>query len=97
MKTRQGALSQFVRIPADHLAIRPPNVTPVQAAGLTLAGLTAYQALHGLANIEADQTVFISGGSTAVGAFAIQLAKAAGAKVIATASGRIIRPWSWSG
>ncbi|KAF9452297.1 NAD(P)-binding protein [Macrolepiota fuliginosa MF-IS2] len=88
MKTGQGALGEFARVPADHLVIRPPNVTPVQAAGITLAGLTAYQALHGIAKVEADQTVFIRGGSTAVGAFAIQLAKAAGAKVIATASGK---------
>lgn len=88
MKTRQGALGQFARVPADHLVLRPPNVTPVEAAGLTLAGLTAYQALFHIAHLEADQSVFISGGSTAVGAFAIQLAKAIGAKVIATASGR---------
>lgn len=88
IKTGQGALAQFVRLPADHLVIRPHNVTPVQAAGLSLAGLTAYQILHKIAEIEPEQTVFINGGSTAVGAFAIQMAKAAGAKVIATASAK---------
>jgi len=88
IKTGQGALAQFVRLPADHLVIRPHNVTPVQAAGLSLAGLTAYQALHEIAEIEPQQTVFINGGSTAVGAFGIQIAKAAGAKVIASASAK---------
>jgi NADPH:quinone reductase-like Zn-dependent oxidoreductase len=88
MKTGQGALAQFVRVPADNLVIRPHNVTPIQAAGLSLAGLTAYQVLHEIAEIEAEQTVFINGGSTAVGAFAIQIAKAAGAKVSATASAK---------
>ncbi|XP_006458527.1 hypothetical protein AGABI2DRAFT_190805 [Agaricus bisporus var. bisporus H97] len=88
IKTGQGALSQFIRVPADHIVSRPPNVTPIQAAGLSLAGMTAYQALFNVAKLEADQTIFISGGSTAVGAFAIQLAKAAGARVTATASGK---------
>ncbi|KXN82604.1 Zinc-type alcohol dehydrogenase-like protein C16A3.02c [Leucoagaricus sp. SymC.cos] len=87
-KTGQGALAQFVRVPEDHLVCRPKEVTPVEAAGLTLAGLTAYQAIHEIANVTTHQTVFVSGGSTAVGAFAIQFAKAIGAKVIATASGK---------
>ncbi|KAF8162896.1 hypothetical protein B0H34DRAFT_835459 [Crassisporium funariophilum] len=65
-----------------------PNVTPVQAAGITLCAMTAYQALIHTAKLESEQIVFVNGGSTAVGAFAIQLAKAKGAKVIATASGK---------
>ncbi|KAF5358032.1 hypothetical protein D9756_001938 [Leucocoprinus leucothites] len=88
MSTSQGALAQFVRVPADHLVLRPRNITPVQAAGISLASLTAYQALFDIAHLEANQTILISGGSTAVGAFAVQLAKASGARVIATASGR---------
>lgn len=86
--TSQGALAQYVRVPADHLAIRPSNVTPVQAAGVTLAGQTAYGALLDCGKLEAGQTVLINGGSSAVGAFAIQIAKAKGAKVVATASGK---------
>jgi NADPH:quinone reductase-like Zn-dependent oxidoreductase len=87
-KTGQGALGQFICVPADHIVSRPPNITPIQAAGVSLAGLTAYQALFHVAKLEADQTVFINGGSTAVGAFAIQLAKTAGARVTASASGK---------
>jgi NADPH:quinone reductase-like Zn-dependent oxidoreductase len=87
-KTGQGALAQYVRVTADHIIRRPSNISPIQAAGITLAGLTAYQALNDIAKVETGQTIFISGGSTAVGAFAIQIAKSFGAKVIATASAR---------
>jgi len=86
--TRQGALAEYIKVPADHICICPPNLTPVEAAGITLASLTAYQALKGIADIQAEQTVFINGGSTAVGTYAIQYAKSKGAKVVATASGK---------
>lgn len=75
-------------MPASHLATRPPNVTPVEAAGFTLAAQTAYQALLEVGHLEAGQTILINGGSSSVGAFAIQIAKAIGAKVVATASGK---------
>ncbi|KAF8911157.1 hypothetical protein CPB84DRAFT_1842406 [Gymnopilus junonius] len=86
-KTNQGALAQYARVPADALVNRPPNVTPVQAAGLTLSGLTAHDIVFKIANVQSGQNVFINGGSTAVGAFAIQLAKIRGATVTASASG----------
>ncbi|KAI0669841.1 NAD-P-binding protein [Trametes maxima] len=88
LKTGQGALAQYTRVPAENLVVRPKNITPTQAAGLTLAGQTAYQALIGLAGLEEGQSVFINGGSTAVGSFAIQIAKAKGARVAASASGK---------
>jgi NADPH:quinone reductase-like Zn-dependent oxidoreductase len=86
--TRQGSLTSYTFAPAACIVRRPSNVTPVEAAGLTLAGLTAYQALFDLGKLEKGQTVFINGGSTSVGAFAIQLAKAKGCKVVASASGK---------
>lgn len=86
-KTDQGALAQYARVPADALVNRPPNVTPVQAAGLTLTGLTAYDIVFKTANVLSGQSVFVNGGSTTVGAFAIQLAKIRGARVVASASG----------
>ena len=85
-KTDQGALAQYARVPADALVIRPANVTPVHASGLTLAGLTAYDIICKTAKVGSGQSVFVNGGSTAVGAFAIQLAKIRGAKVVASAS-----------
>ncbi|KAJ2975354.1 hypothetical protein NUW54_g11745 [Trametes sanguinea] len=69
LSTGQGALQQYARLPAANLTIRPPSVTPTQAAGFGVAGLTAYQALEGIAHIKEGQSVFVNGGSTAVGAF----------------------------
>lgn len=84
-KTRQGALSQYTSLPAAYLVKRPLNITAIEAAGVPLAALTSYQA-GGLGKLEPDQTIFINGGSSSLGAFAIQFAKARGAKVVATAS-----------
>ncbi|KAG6919968.1 hypothetical protein DXG01_013317 [Tephrocybe rancida] len=85
---RQGALAQYVHMPADNLVIRPPHISPVEAAGITLVAETAYEGLIDIGKLEAGQTVLINGGSSAVGAYAIQIAKAKGAKVVATASGK---------
>ncbi|KAJ2925209.1 hypothetical protein H1R20_g11890, partial [Candolleomyces eurysporus] len=85
--TKQGALSEYIRIPESHIVKRPSNITPIEAAGISLAGLTALQALDAV-KLEEGQTIFINGGSTAVGSFAIQLAKLRGAKVVVTASGK---------
>lgn len=49
--------------------------------------MTSYQAIIHIGKLEPEQTVFINSGSTSVGAFAIQIAKAKGARVVATASG----------
>lgn len=86
--TRQGTLCQYTRLPATHVAHRPPNIKATQAAGIALAAETAYQALFTLAKVKEGQTIFVNGGSTAVGAFAIQLAKAKGLKVVASASAK---------
>src|SRR5205807_10632227 len=56
------------------------------AAAVPLAATTAWQALVDKAGLKADQTVLIHGGSGGVGTFAVQIAKARGAKVVATAS-----------
>ncbi|KAF8968381.1 hypothetical protein BDZ97DRAFT_1916217 [Flammula alnicola] len=87
-KTNQGALAQYTKVSTDSIVPRPPNVTPTQAAGFTLAGQTAYAAIMNSIDLKPGQTVFVNGGSTAVGAFAIQLAKIRGAKVTASASGK---------
>ena len=67
-------------------AIKPKSVSFTDAAAVPLAGLTAFQALCGFGNLQAGQTALIHGGSGGVGSFAIQIAKARDAKVIATAS-----------
>jgi NADPH:quinone reductase-like Zn-dependent oxidoreductase len=67
-------------------AAKPSSLTYVEAAAVPIVPLTAWQALIDTAKIGAGQTVLIHGGSGGVGSFAIQIAKAHGAKVIATAS-----------
>ena len=67
-------------------AIKPKSLSFTEAASVPLAALTAWQALVDIGKIQSGQTVLIHGGSGGVGSFAIQIAKARGARVIATAS-----------
>lgn len=67
-------------------AIKPKSLSFTDASAVPLAALTAWQALIDIGKIQSGQTVLIHGGSGGVGSFAIQIAKARGAKVIATAS-----------
>ena len=65
---------------------KPKSLNYIEAAAVPLVALTAWQALIDTAKLSAGQTVLIHGGSGGVGSMAIQIAKARGAKVIATAS-----------
>jgi NADPH:quinone reductase-like Zn-dependent oxidoreductase len=67
-------------------AFKPKSLTYVEAAAVPIVAMTAWQALIDTAKLSAGQTILIHGGSGGVGSFAIQIAKAHGAKVIATAS-----------
>jgi NADPH:quinone reductase-like Zn-dependent oxidoreductase len=82
----EGGYAEFVRAKEDELALKPGTVGFAQAAGAGAAGATAWEALIDTANLRAGQTVLIHGGSGGVGHLAIQIAKARGAKVFATAS-----------
>ncbi|KAE8977214.1 hypothetical protein PF010_g24495 [Phytophthora fragariae] len=83
-----GSFAEYVALEADHLALKPSNVTFNEAAGVSIAGLASYQGLINRAKIEAGQRVLVLGGGGATGQFGIQIAKAFGAEVIATASPR---------
>jgi NADPH:quinone reductase-like Zn-dependent oxidoreductase len=83
---RGGAYAEYAIAKDSEAALKPASITHEQAAAVPLAALTAWQALVETAKLEPGQTVLIHGGSGGVGAFAIQIAKARGAKVIATAS-----------
>ncbi|KAF9643570.1 NAD(P)-binding protein [Thelephora ganbajun] len=85
---KKGVLAQYAAIPSQYLAHRLESLTPQQASGISLVGLTAYQAVYELVDLRPGQTVFVNGGTTAVGIYAIQMAKALGCRVIATASGK---------
>jgi NADPH:quinone reductase-like Zn-dependent oxidoreductase len=84
---RGGAMAELAVVSASHLAELPNSVSMQQAAGVPTAAGTAYQALFDVANLQTGQTVLIHAGAGGVGSFAIQLARHAGARVIATASG----------
>ena len=85
--TRGGALAELAVVPASHLARVPASFALEQAAGAPTTAGTAQQALFEVAGLEAGQAVLIHAGAGGVGSFAIQLARDAGARVIATASG----------
>src|SRR6266576_1929611 len=82
----EGGYAEFVTAREDEIASKPNNVSFAQAAGAGAAGATAWEALINTANLRSGQTVLIHGGSGGVGHLAIQIAKARGAKVFATAS-----------
>ncbi|RSM48492.1 NADPH:quinone reductase [Actinoplanes sp. ATCC 53533] len=83
--TDDGAAAEYVVAPAEILALAPTTVPLVDAAALPTVGLTAWQALFDHAKLTAGQRVLINGAGGAVGGYAVQLAKNAGAYVIATA------------
>jgi NADPH:quinone reductase-like Zn-dependent oxidoreductase len=86
--TGDGAAAQYVVAPAEILAPAPESVALADAAALPTVGLTAWQALFEHAKLAAGQRVLINGAGGAVGGYAVQLARNAGAYAIATASPR---------
>ncbi|MGW2640947.1 NADP-dependent oxidoreductase [Streptomyces sp. NPDC001348] len=86
--TGDGAAAEYVVAPAGILTPAPVGIPLADAAALPLVGLTAWQALFDHAKLTAGQRVLINGAGGAVGGYAVQLAKNAGAYVIATAGPR---------
>jgi NADPH:quinone reductase-like Zn-dependent oxidoreductase len=86
--TAPGAAAEFVIVPTEFLAAAPTSIPLPDAAALPMVGLTARQALFDDARLQEGQRVLINGAGGAVGGYAVQLAKQAGAHVIATASAR---------
>ncbi|MFI5865114.1 NADP-dependent oxidoreductase [Streptomyces sp. NPDC051546] len=82
-----GTFAEFVTVPVRALAPKPATLTWQQAAGLPLAGLTAYQLLTRLDTGKED-TVLVHGAAGGVGSLGVQIARALGARVIGTASAR---------
>jgi NADPH:quinone reductase-like Zn-dependent oxidoreductase len=85
---RPGAAAEYTTVPAADLATKPAAAGHIAAAAIPLAGLTAWQALHTHARLRPGQHVLVHGGAGGVGAYAVQLAAAHGARVSATASAR---------
>lgn len=84
----QGAFAEYARGKETNFVMRPPELTPEQAAAVPVAGFTALQGLRDKANLQAGQRALIIGASGGVGTFAVQIARSMGAEVTATCSTR---------
>ncbi|MGY8638282.1 zinc-dependent alcohol dehydrogenase family protein [Bradyrhizobium sp. 14AA] len=82
----QGSLAEFAAVDADLLALKPANLSMREAAALPLIFITAWEGLVDRASVAAGHKVLIHGGAGGVGHVAIQIARASGAEVFATAS-----------
>ena len=83
---RQGALAELMPADVRFLARKPRSLDFRSAAALPLVAITAWDALHGKARVQAGEHALIQGGAGGVGHVAVQLAKAAGLRVAATVS-----------
>ncbi len=81
-----GTFAEYASAREDRLVPKPPRLTFEQAAAVPLAGITALQGLRDKAQVQAGQRVLIYGAGGGVGTFAVQIAKALGARVTAVTS-----------
>ncbi|MBB4687924.1 NADP-dependent oxidoreductase [Amycolatopsis jiangsuensis] len=81
-----GAYAEYVTAPSRQFVRKPAGLSHVEAAGLPLAGLTAWQGLVDVANVRSGQRVLVDAAAGGVGHLAVQIAKARGAHVLGTAS-----------
>ncbi|NVO86316.1 NADP-dependent oxidoreductase [Hymenobacter terrestris] len=81
-----GSYAEYCVAKASHFARKPQSLGFTEAAGIPLAGLTAWTALFAYGKLQAGQRVLIQGASGGVGSLAVQFAKAQGAYVIGSAS-----------
>lgn len=85
-KSNIGTFAEYISIHENDIALKPKNLSFEEAASIPLVGLTSYQALTDILNLQAGQKILIQAGAGGVGTFAIQLAKLMGATVATTAS-----------
>ena len=83
-----GGFAEYVAVPEKALALKPANLSFEEAAAVPMASVTALQGLRDKGKIQSGQEVLIYGASGGVGTFAVQIAKALGAKVTAVCSTR---------
>ena len=81
---RQGTFAEYSCVTEEYLYPVPNGVAEQDAAAMALVGITAHIGLFFRANLKAGESVFVNGGTGGVGSAVIQMAKAVGAKVIAT-------------
>ena len=83
-----GTYAEYNAVSERFAARKPHNLSHEEAAAVPLAGGTAWEAMVRRLRVQSGETVLIHGGAGGVGHFAVQIAKAAGARVLATASTR---------
>ena len=83
---RDGVAADYTSVPAELLVPKPRALGHAESAAIPLPALSAWQGLFDHGRLEADGRVLITGAAGNVGGFAVQLARAAGAHVIGTAS-----------
>jgi synaptic vesicle membrane protein VAT-1 len=84
--TKIGAWADYIVLPATDLTPVPDGVAADAAETAVVNGITAWQMLHGLAQVRAGQTILVHGASGGVGGLLVQLAQDAGVRVIGTTS-----------
>jgi NADPH2:quinone reductase len=82
---RQGTFAEYCAVDEHWLYPTPANVTDEQAAACALVGITGHLGLFREAKLEVGETIFVNGGSGGVGSMVVQMAKIAGARVMASA------------
>ena len=85
-----GAFAEYVSVPVDVMALKPPSLSFEESAAVPMAAVTALQGLHHHGEIRVGQAVLVNGASGGVGTFAVQIAKSYGAEVTGVTSTRNI-------
>jgi NADPH:quinone reductase-like Zn-dependent oxidoreductase len=85
---RNGGYAEYTIAKSDEIALKPESLDFDSVAAVAVGALTSWQAIFDAANLQNSQRILITGASGGVGSMAVQLAKAKGAFVIATASGK---------
>ncbi len=82
----EGTFAEFAPAKASKVALRPSVLSPAQAAVVPISATTALQAVRNHGRVQESQSVLVIGASGGVGSFAVQIAKASGARVTGVAS-----------
>jgi NADPH2:quinone reductase len=94
---RQGTLAEYAAVSEEYLYPTPEGVSDQQAAAVALVGITAHLGLVSRANLQAGETVFVNGGTGGVGSAVVLMARAIGARAIATVGNSekatLVRSW----
>jgi len=93
---KEGALGEFVLVPATSVWKKPSKINFAQAASIPVVGAGAFQAIEEIGHVSAGSEVLINGASGGMGMFALQLAKQNGAQITAVTNSKGIsfaRKW----